>query len=192
MNIFDNLRQYQKPPRKFQPPTEEEIRQEKRKKHLEWLKGSVLAVLFTSFWGCLWYFAKWKFAGMIFFLVLAFLIFGIFTTSFANGSDWLEKKFGNKVGLNIGCLGMALGPILGISLFVTSIPYWNLKERERIECNPTVYVTPYGECYHSSENCYTIQGHRIKAIQLYKAERQGRRPCEICSFEYIKERTQDE
>lgn len=86
MNIFDNLRQYQKSPRKFQPPTEEEIRQEKREKCLEWIKGSVFAVFFISFWGCLWYFAKWEFAGMIFFLVLAFLIFGIFTTSFANGS----------------------------------------------------------------------------------------------------------
>ena len=37
MNIFSNLRQYQKPPRVVQPPTEDELRQEKKKQIKEYV-----------------------------------------------------------------------------------------------------------------------------------------------------------
>ena len=89
-------------------------------------------------------------------------------------------RWGEKIGTSIGCVGMALGPLLGFWLFISSAPYWDLKERAEIEDSPKVYITPHGECYHSTEDCYTIRGHKIKEIPLYKAEKKGRRPCDIC------------
>ena len=180
MNIFNNLRQYQKPPHKVEPPTLEEIREEKRKKLKEYIKGSIFIVVFLTILGCLWWFAELKYAGAAFFFCLALLTFAIITSTFAKVTNLFEKWWGEDRGLSVGCLAMALGPMLGILVFLSSMPYWDLKERAEIEASPNVYITPHGECYHSSEGCYTIRGHKIKEIPLYKAEKKGRRPCDIC------------
>lgn len=191
MNIFDNLRQYQKPPRQKKELTEYEIQREKikerKKQRKEILKAAAFIFIFLVFWFLLWYNVQWKTAGFIFFLCLSLLIFGTITPLFANCGDWFEKKIGEAKGSILGCLGMALGPILGVTVFVTSIPYWDLEKREEIANSPTVYITPYGECFHTTSDCYTIQGHRIMEISKYKAEQKGRRPCEICSSDYIDE-----
>lgn len=42
----------------------------------------------------------------------------------------------------------------------------------------TVYVTPYGECYHR-ENCRTIKSS-CKAVSKDKATSMGRRACKVC------------
>lgn len=185
MNIFNNLRQYQKPPRKVQPPTEEELRQKEerikreKKEHIkEYIKGLLSIILFLTFLGCLWWFAELKFVGTILFFCLSIFTFAIISPTFATIP--FEKLWGEKIGTSIGCVGMALGPLLGFWLFISSAPYWDLKERAEIEDSPKVYITPHGECYHSTEDCYTIRGHKIKEIPLYKAEKKGRRPCDIC------------
>ena len=49
-----------------------------------------------------------------------------------------------------------------------------------LHCHPKVYITPHENCYHSTKDCYTIRGHKIKEIPLYKAKKKGRRPCDIC------------
>lgn len=180
MNIFSNLRQYQKPPHKVQLPTEDELRQEKKKRIREYGKGTIFTVLLLLILGCLWWFAELKYAGAAFFFCLGLLTFGIVTSAFAKVTDLYIKWWGEDKGLSVRCLAMALGPMLGILVFVTSMPYWDLKERREIETSPKVYITPHGECYHSTEDCYTIRGHKIKEIPLYKAEKKGRRPCDIC------------
>lgn len=180
MNIFSNLRQYQKPPRVVQPPTEDELRQEKKKQIKEYVKGALFIMLFLLILGCLWWFAELKYAGAAFFFCLGMLIFGIVTSTFAKITDLYIKWWGEDKGLSVGCLAMALGPMLGILVFVSSMPFWDLKERTEIENSPKVYITPHGECYHSSEDCYTIKGHKIKEIPQYKAVKNGRRPCGIC------------
>ena len=84
------------------------------------------------------------------------------------------------VKLSGGCLAAVLGPVLGIWLFISSMPYWDLTERRELEESPSVYITPHENCYHSTKDCYTIRGHKIKEIPLYKAKKKGRRPCDIC------------
>lgn len=74
MNIFSNLRQYQKPPRVVQPPTEDELRQEKKKQIKEYVKGALFIMLFLLILGCLWWFAELKYAGAAFFFCLGMLI----------------------------------------------------------------------------------------------------------------------
>ena len=138
--------------------------------------------------GCLWWFAELKYAGAAFFFCLAILIYGMFTLPFINiyGSfvkDDEEQVVKDEVGPIKSCVGLfaaVLGPVLGIWLFISSMPYWDLKERREVEENQKVYITPHENCYHSTKDCYTIRGHKIKEIPLYKAKKKGRRPCDIC------------
>lgn len=42
----------------------------------------------------------------------------------------------------------------------------------------TVYITPYGECYHR-KNCRTIK-YSYSAVSKQKAIKMGRRACKVC------------
>lgn len=192
MNIFNNLKYYKSEPKTHIPLTEEQkkererqrIEAEKRERREDILNTlSALGVYFlvlTEF-GTLWYFGEFEFCGFMFFLLLGLIIFGLIASSFAKLSEIFDKKLGEKWGMSLGCIGMSLGPILGIIVFALSMPYWlTNKAKEGSGSYPYVYITPYGECYHKTENCYTIEGHKVKKVTLDKAERKGRRPCGIC------------
>ncbi len=51
-------------------------------------------------------------------------------------------------------------------------------------CNsrgPIVYTTLYGECYHSSDSCYSLRKSQfIYETRLKNAESKGFHPCKIC------------
>ena len=177
MNIFNNFQQYQEKPKNRQPRTSRTI---------EFVRGMLF--YYATPLGCLWWFAELKYAGAAFFFCLAILIYGMFTLPFINiyGSfvkDDEEQVVKDEVGPIKSCVGLfaaVLGPVLGIWLFISSMPYWDLKERREVEENQKVYITSHENCYHSTKDCYTIRGHKIKEIPLYKAKKKGRRPCDIC------------
>ena len=177
MKMYNKFRQYQEKPKNRQPP--------RTSRTIEFVRS--MLVISTPL-GCLWWFAELKYAGAAFFFCLAILICGTVTLPFINlyGSivkEDEEQVVKDEVGivkLSGGCLAAVLGPVLGIWLFISSMPYWDLKERREVEENQKVYITPHENCYHSTKDCYTIRGHKIKEIPLYKAKKKGRRPCDIC------------
>ena len=186
MNIFNNLRKYQHTPTALHYSTKtDEVKEDKslwkKIKEIDWTMPLLtLGTLIIS--GLVWYIWSVKFCGMVFFGIISFLIFCIFTPGGAHLSLFLEKKYGDKTA-SWGCLIMLLGPILAATVFISSIDYWDHKKYyeyhgyQGIE----VYITPYGECYHNSYNCYTIKGHNIRSISESRALDMGRRPCEFCT-----------
>ncbi len=183
MNIFNNLKVYQQQPRKVidEPlPIKKESFKEKLAYFFEetmvlWFVGTILLVF-----GLLWYFFSIQFCGMMLFGILAVIIFGVFAGGFANLSDWFEKKLGETKGMTLGCLGMLLGPIAAVTIIITSMPYWDYESYYEQQVKPTVYYTPYGECYHSTPHCYHIEGHEITSVNEFKAKQKGLRPCSDC------------
>ena len=179
MKMYNKFRQYQEKPKERQQPPSRTSRTK------EFVRS--MLVISTPL-GCLWWFAELKYAGAAFFFCLAILIYGMFTLPFINlyGSfvkEDEEQAVKDEVGPIKSCVGLfaaVLGPVLGIWLFISSMPYWDLKERREVEENQKVYITPHENCYHSTKDCYTIRGHKIKEIPLYKAKKKGRRPCDIC------------
>jgi hypothetical protein len=183
MNIFNDLRKHQESQShlRYSPKTEE-VKEEKnlwgKMKEIDWtMPLFTLVILIIS--GLVWYIWSVEFFGMVFFGIISFLIFCIFTPGGAHLSTILEKKFGDKI-MPVGCLIMLLGPILAVTVFVSSIEYWDLKKHYEYH-DVKVYITPYGECYHKSYNCYTIKGHEINSTSKSRALDLGRRPCEICT-----------
>lgn len=156
-------------------------KREKREDILNTLSDLGVCFLVLTVLGTLWYLGGFTFRDFMFFLLLSLIIFGLIVSSFAKLSEIFVKRLGEKWRMSLGCIGMSLGPILGIIVYALSMPYWlTNKAKGGSESNPYVYITPYGECYHKTENCYTIEGHKAKKVMLDKAERKGRRPCGIC------------
>ena len=177
MNIINKFRQYQEKPKNRQPPP-------RKSRTIEFVRG--MLVYLTPL-GCLWWFAELKYAGAAFFFCLALLIYGMVTLPFikyyemiVKEEEQVEKEEVGPIKSCVGYFAAVLGPVLGIWLFISSMPYWDLTERRELEESPSVYITPPENCYHSTKDCYTIRGHKIKEIPLYKAKKKGRRPCDIC------------
>ena len=140
MKMYNKFRQYQEKPKNRQPP--------RTSRTIEFVRS--MLVISTPL-GCLWWFAELKYAGAAFFFCLAILICGTVTLPFINlyGSivkEDEEQVVKDEVGivkLSGGCLAAVLGPVLGIWLFISSMPYWDLKERREVEENQKVYITPH-------------------------------------------------
>ena len=183
MNIFANLKVYSPSnEKKYNPePEEPESRFQKMKETvLEYLPavGVYLGLLIIS--GLFCYFGNISFFGFVFWGLVSLLAFITITSGFAHLSDFFVKKFGENIGMNIGCLGMASGVIITVIIFVSSIPYWDYEKKHEIEGRTIVYWTPYGECYHSTPECFHIEGHEIHQGTEYKAEKKHLRPCRDC------------
>lgn len=184
MNIFCNLKNYQRLPRKYSPGDSEPRPRKSLKEKLSDLFERTLMIWFIGAllltFGLLWYHFSFQFCGMMFFGLLAFLSFGLLTGGFAKSSGWLEKKFGESKGMALGCLGMLLGPVAAVAIIVTSIPWWDHESHYEQQVSPTVYYTRYGECYHSTPYCFHIKGHDMTSVSEVKAEKKGLRPCSDC------------
>ena len=183
MNIFSNLKQYTPKNEERQKPKLEEPKTNFQKIKdilLDGLPaiGFYFGLLTVS--GLIWYFGSISFFGFVFWGLISLFAFAIITPGFAHLSDFFEKKLGENVSMNIGCLGMASGLVIALTIFFTSIPYWDYEKKYEIENSPTVYWTPYGECYHSSPHCFHIEGHEIHQGTKYKAEKKDLRPCSDC------------
>lgn len=179
MNIFNDLRKHQESQShlRYSPKTEE-VKEEKslwkKMKEIDWtMPLFTLVILIIS--GLVWYIWSIAFCGMVFFGLISFLIFFVGVAI----SNYLEKII-KKDSTILGCLIMLLGPILAGTVFVSSIDYWDYNKRYEYH-EIQVYITPYGECYHKSSSCYTIEGHDISTISKSRALDIGRRPCKICT-----------
>lgn len=183
MNIFSNLKTYLPPkrvnitPEPKQPKSKFQLFKEKL---FEYLPGVGLFLALLSISGLIWYLGNVAFFGFVFWGLVSLCAFCIITPGFAHLTDLFENKFGENIGLSFGCLGMASGIIIAITIFVSSIPYWDYEKQNNMEYSPTVYWTRYGECYHSTPECFHIEGHKIYHGSEYKAEEMHLRPCSDC------------
>lgn len=183
MNIFANLKVY--PPkngnRPIPEPEEPKSRFQKLKEVvLDYLPAVGVYIGMLTISGLIWYCGSISFFGFVFWGLVSLLAFIVITPGCAHLSDFLIKKFGENIGMNIGCLGMASGIIIAIIIFVSSIPYWDYEKKYEIENSSTVYWTPYGECYHRTPDCFHIEGHEIHQGTEYKAGKKHLRPCNDC------------
>ncbi len=63
----------------------------------------------------------------------------------------------------------------GITAHTTFTPTINRNTNSSI-----VYITPNGECYHSTPKCRTLRrSKQIKSIDIKEAQK-TRRPCKVC------------
>ena len=186
MKMFENMRRYESPLSKTKREDVEYIplrKLSKKEKIMDFISKTFALWLYfglTVFFGLLWYIFSWSFCGMMFFGLLALLVFVLITPGFAKLSNVFERKLGETTGSTLGCFGMLLGPVVAVCFFVSSIPYWDYESHYEQQYSPTVYYTPYGECYHSSPYCYHIEGHTIYECKEYNAEEKGLRPCSDC------------
>lgn len=183
MNIFSNLKIYSQPKRSN---VTSEPEQSKSKFHLfkeklfEYLPSVGIYLALLSISGLIWYYGNVAFFGFVFWGLVSLGTFIIITPGFAHLTDLFEKKFGENIGLSLGCLGSASGIIIAITIFVSTIPYWDYEKQNYKVYSPTVYWTRYGECYHSTPECFHIEGHKIYQGSEYKAEEKDLRPCSDC------------
>ena len=141
---------------------------------------AVLLVLIGSF--CLWYFVNSSFWGFIFLLIVSFLVFTI-SLSFLGILNSILKKMCKDYVFIDGCVIPTLSGIMALVVFCSGFDIFvsdKNEKRNNYYSLSTVYVTPYGECYHEDESCITIEGHEIEEVSKEEAIDMGRRPCEIC------------
>ena len=52
-----------------------------------------------------------------------------------------------------------------------------------MEENKIVYITTYGEKYHTNINCFSIRGRKTIEISLFQAKKQSKTHCKVCDVE---------
>lgn len=71
--------------------------------------------------------------------------------------------------------GLICGLTSGITAHNTFTPTINQNTNSSI-----VYITPNGECYHSTPKCRTLRrSKQIKSLDINEAQK-TRRPCKVC------------
>lgn len=131
-----------------------------------------------------WYSTKSSALGFIFFFGVCYIL--AISLFFIIGKA-IDKFLKRDIYYNIAA---TIAFIFFFVSFYFSYPYWTCDfanprlhmiadieaSQKKTDNSPTVYETPYGECYHR-ESCRCIQGHDIYAVKKCKT---FRRPCKVC------------
>jgi len=85
------------------------------------------------------------------------------------------KSFSRIFASVIVATGLIYGLTSGIKAHTTNTPTINKNTN-----SSTVYITPNGECYHSTPKCRTLRrSKQIKSVDINEAQK-TRRPCKVC------------